>query len=166
MTAGRQFGAARSGPAAFWPPLAKLHFRFHFLSPRSISANLTPLDAFCRQVRNDGLLCGIAIDRGDSPGVETLRDETRERATQGNKAKTGAAALGRDIFVEKDVPSANHGTQDPKPPFESHHVMYLDGLRRGFTVVGHSVPALDAAPYWTAEAHLRDFWYTSLLRAP
>ena len=125
-----------------------------------------PARAFFLQVRADGLPRGIAIDRCDSLGVETLRDEIRERATQGNEAKSEEATLERDVLAKKDVPSANHGTCDPKISLESHRVMYLNGLRRGFTVVGHAVPALDAAPDWTAAAHIRDFWYTSLLRAP
>ena len=118
------------------------------------------------QVREDGLPCDIAIDRGDSPGLETLSVEARESATWENQAKTDTTTLERDVLAEKDVLSANHGTQDPKLPLESHRVMYLNGLRREFTVVGHAVPALDAAPDWTAAAHIRDFWYTSLLRAP
>ena len=141
-----------------------------------ISDSLSSLAVFFRksdaarrvllQVRTDGLPRGIIIDRCDSLGVETLRGETRERATQGNEAKSEEATLERDVLAEKDVPSANHGTCDPKISLESHRVMYLNGLRRGFTVVGHAVPALDAAQDWTAAAHIRDFWYTSLLRAP
>jgi len=166
MTAGRQLGAARPGLAGLWPPLAKCHFRFHVFPPRRFLAKLTFLDAFCLKVRTDGLPRGIAIDGCKPSGLETLSVEARECATWENKAKTGAAALGRDIFVEKDVPSANHGTQDPQNQFGSHRRMYLDGFRRGFAAVGAAVPALDAAPDWTAAAHIRDFWYTSLLRAP
>ena len=62
------------------------------------------------QVRTDGLPRGIAIDRCDSLGVETLRGETRERATQGNEAKSEEATLERDVLAGKGVPSANHGT--------------------------------------------------------
>ena len=85
-------------------------FQISRFAPAVFLSNLTPLNAFCLQVRTDRLLRGIANDRCDSLGVETLRDETRERATQGNEAKSEEATLERDVLAEKDVPSANHGT--------------------------------------------------------
>ena len=62
------------------------------------------------QVREDGLPCDIAIDRGDSPGLETLSVEARESATWENQAKTDAHHAVEGLLREKDVPSANHGT--------------------------------------------------------